>query len=157
MAAQAAWFGSDGGDGGDNGFRQRERDQFQVRPLPNEDVFYFRTVIDNSRVVRDADPAIWTACWRFITMAAVAVVVIVGLLLPNAYGMLAGARLHRLERESKQLLAERQMLENEQSQLLSPERLEQFAATEQFQPPAPGSVHYLPPSDHSLALAGGQR
>ena len=33
-----------------------ERDPFQLRALPQEDVFFYCKKIDNSRLVREADP-----------------------------------------------------------------------------------------------------
>ena len=61
-----------------------QQDSF-VRALPNEDVCLWIKTIDNSRVVRHADPKVRNACWRFIGIASVVVLLVVGQLLPAAY------------------------------------------------------------------------
>ena len=39
-----------------------ERDEFELRALPQEDVFFYCKKIDNSRLVRDNDPKARGAC-----------------------------------------------------------------------------------------------
>ena len=41
-------------------------DPFQVPQFPNEDVYLYVKHIDNSRVLREADPAARKTCWRLI-------------------------------------------------------------------------------------------
>jgi cell division protein FtsL len=157
MATQAAWYEMTETDSSAPQGQSLE-EQYCLRPLPNEDICLWETPVDNSRVVRHTDPALWSACWRFITMAALGVIVVVGLLLPNAYGMLAGYRLHKLEQEQQQLLAERRMLEMEYSRLVRTERLEELAERWEFVAPPPENVHYLRPSgDESVAYITGKR
>jgi hypothetical protein len=129
-------------------------DSYRVRLFPNEDIMLWVKPIDNSRVMRDSDPQLLEACWRFITVASVAVIVVVGLLLPNAYGMLSGYQIHKLEQERAMLLREREALELEESRLLSPKRLEELAEMQRYVDPPPDKVVYLTPqADGSLALA----
>ena len=40
----------------------RTRNPYQLRALPQEDVFFFCKKIDNSRLIREPDPKAPTAC-----------------------------------------------------------------------------------------------
>jgi hypothetical protein len=136
-----------------DGFGPRTEDLYRVRTLPNEDICLWVAPIDNSRVVRESNPEVWNECWRYITAACLAVILTVGLLLPGAYGLLAGYRINKLERENAALTEQSRLLEIEESRLLTPERLEEVAAMQSFQDPTPEQVHYLEPGgDESLAL-----
>jgi len=116
----------------------------QVRAFPNEDILFWRKPsIDNGRVVRQADPKVWEACWRFFSAASVVVVVVVGLLLPNAYGLLSGIRLQQLQDTNDKLREEKKRLELVESRLTSPERLEELSLDLELEPVTPERVHYL--------------
>ena len=41
-------------------------DRYEVPAFPNEDVYLYVKHIDNSRVLREADPAARAICWRLI-------------------------------------------------------------------------------------------
>ena len=127
MATLAAWYDDErGAAGGDGAGMRRDRgsdDPYRVRAFAGEDDMLWVKSIDNSRVVRESDPRLLETCWKFITVASVVMILVVGLLLPNAYGMLAGYKLHKLQQERTQLLRERAALELEESRLLSPEGL----------------------------------
>ena len=131
----------------------RERcDAFRLRALPNEDVYMFVKRIDNSRVVKQADPRARARDWRLIGTGSFAAAVLVGVLLPSAYGLMAGYQLNQLQREHERLVSERSKLEIEEARLVSAERLQELAAQQQFIDPAPDRTVYLPKSDTSLAL-----
>ncbi len=154
MATQAKYFGTlnQAADarGGDNIYR--------LRKLPNEDIYFFRKAIDNSRIVRRADPLGRRRCWRTITTTAAVTLVLIGLLWPNINGMLTGYELEGLKEQREKLLAEQRSLELEETALLSPERLEELARMQQFVDPAPEQVVYLnPKADGSLALNIGSK
>ena len=55
-----------------------QRDPFQLRTLPQEDVFFYCKKIDNSRLVREADPRARGACWSAIGAAGVVLVLLTG-------------------------------------------------------------------------------
>ena len=74
---------------------------FALRALPNEDIALWVKSIDNSRVAQQRDPQVSGALWRYIGGAVAAVVLVVGLLLPGAYGWLAGYQLNKLEKEHR--------------------------------------------------------
>src|SRR5262245_8137014 len=71
----------------------------RVPAFANEDIYFFVKRIDNSRVVRQADPAAGGTCWKLIGSVVAAVVLLIGVLLPSAYGLLAGYRIQSLRLE----------------------------------------------------------
>jgi cell division protein FtsL len=117
-------------------------------PLPalaNEDVYWFVKRIDNSRVVRAADPRAGGACWRMIVSMGVTVLMLIGVLLPSAYGLFAGYQLQALKGEAARLKNEQTALDLEESRLLSPARMEELARKQKFADPTAESVIYLEP------------
>ena len=115
----------------------------QVRALPNEDIYVFLKRIDNTRVVREADPKARGVCWKLIGSVVAAVVLLVGVLLPSAYGLLAGYQIQSLHQEGQRLATEQGSLELQESKLLSPARMEELARLQQFVDPPPDKVVYL--------------
>jgi hypothetical protein len=127
-------------------------DDFKLRSLPNEDVYFFVKKIDNSRVVRQADPRARARDWKVIGGASFAAAALIGVLLPGAYSLLAGYQLSQLQQEHQRLVTEQARLELDEAKLVSAERLQQLANMQQFVDPAPNTTVYLPKSDSSLAL-----
>jgi len=70
-----------------------EADPYLLRALPNDDVFFFCKKIDNSRVVRQADPRARGECWSAIGAACVLAAVLGSVLVPGVGGILAGRKL----------------------------------------------------------------
>jgi cell division protein FtsL len=125
-----------------------------VRCFPNDDIYFHVKRIDNSRVVRQADPKTGGVCWRLIGSVAAAAMLLIGVLLPSAYGLLAGYQIQSLKEESKRLENQQASLELEEARLLSPERMEQLAREQQFIDPEPQKVVYLE-SAHAVAMNQG--
>lgn len=127
-------------------------DNYALRSIPNQDVYFFVKDIDNSRVVRESDPEQRTACWKLIASAGAAAVLLIGVLLPSAYGLLAGYQIQTLKQEQTRLTTERGVLELEEARLLSPARLEELARMQSFIDPAPQKVVYLDSGKGSMAM-----
>jgi cell division protein FtsL len=123
-----------------------------VRCFANEDIYFHVKRIDNSRLVRQADPKTGGVCWKLIGSVAAAALLLIGVLLPSAYGLLAGYQIQALKEEAKHLTNEQASLELEEAKLLSPERMEQLAREQQFIDPEPQKVVYLD-STHGAAVA----
>jgi hypothetical protein len=123
----------------------------RVRTFANEDVYFFVKKIDNSGVVREADPAARGTCWKLIGSVVAAVVLLVGVLLPGAYSLLAGYQIQSLRVEGQRLATEQASLELEEAQLVSPARMEELAKEQQFIDPPAQKVVYLDKGG-SLAL-----
>ena len=127
-------------------------DPFAVPAFPNEDVFFYVKRIPNSNVVRVADPAARKACWRMIGYSFVLAMLVISLLLPTLYELMAGYRMEALRQEKERLDLDRAALELQETKLENPARLEELARLQRFVDPAPESVVYLDTkSDRILA------
>lgn len=130
-----------------------EPDPFRLRALPNEDIFFYLKKIDNSKLVREADPKARTECWSTLGAASVIVALLVTVLAPHVANTMAGYQIQELRAEERRLIDDRRVLELEEAQLLSPARLEELAKAQKLVTPAPGQVIRLNPrGDGSLAL-----
>jgi len=130
-----------------------ERDPYRLRPLPQDDVFFYCKKIDNSRLVREADPRSGNACWSAIGAAAIVLALFTGVLAPSVAATLAGYKLESLKAEERRLLDERRTLELREAELLSPERLEQLAQRQNLVTPKSGQVVRLDSEKPSGAVA----
>lgn len=115
----------------------------RVRAFANEDVYFFMKEINNGDVVRAVDPKAGGTCWRMIGSVVAAVVLLVGVLLPGAYSLLAGYQIQALKQEAQRLQNERSTLELEETQLISPARMAELAKEQQFIDPPAQKVVYL--------------
>lgn len=122
-------------------------DVSRLPPLPNERLYFYSKRIDNSAVVREADPKARRVCWQAIGGSGMAALLLVGLLLPGAYRYMAGYQVSRLKEEQKQLRGQVQSLELEEARLLTLERMNELARQRQFSDPAPGKLQYLNADD----------
>ena len=114
-----------------------------VRPFANEDIFFHVKRIDNSRVVRAADPQARQDCWKMIGSMVLAAVLLIAVLLPGAYSLLAGFQIQELRQEAHRLVNEQASLELKEAELLSPARMEELARDQQFVDPPSQKVVYL--------------
>jgi cell division protein FtsL len=117
-----------------------ERGPFQLRALPQEDVFFYCKRIDNSRLVREPDPRARGACWSAIGAACFLLAVATSVLVPNVASELAGYKLQALRVEERQLLDEKRTLELKEAELLTPQRLEKIAHGQNLVTPSSGQV-----------------
>lgn len=130
-----------------------ERDPFLLRALPHEDVFFYSKRIDNSRLVREADPQARGACWSAIGAASVALVLLTSLLAPSVAGTLAGYKLESLRAQEQKLLTERRVLELQEAALLRLDRLEKLARAQNLVAPRSEQiVHLEPTGDAAVAM-----
>lgn len=128
-------------------------ERFFVRGIPNEDIYLFIKDVDNTRVVREADPQARGAAWKLLLSGGMMVALLFGLLLPGAYGRIYGYHVEQLKQERSRLFTEKAALEVEEAALLSPERLQQMAERQKLMDPGPRRFVYLDGGDGSLAMA----
>ena len=128
-------------------------DPYQVPAFPNEDVYLFVKHIDNSRVLREADPAARKICWRLIGSSVAFAVIVIALLLPSLNRLMAGYKMEALRQERLHLELDRAALELQETKLLSPARLEELARMQRFVDPAPEAVVYLEGNKSDQILA----
>lgn len=114
-----------------------------VRPFANEDIFFYVKRLDNSRVVRAANPEARQACWKMIGSVVAAAVLLIAVLLPGAYSLLAGFQVQALRQDAHRLANESAALELQEAELLSPSRMQELARIQQFVDPPPQKVVYL--------------
>jgi hypothetical protein len=129
-------------------------DRRRLRPIPNESLFLFVKSIDNSRVVRQADPRARWSVVKFIGSSFGVAVVLVCLLLPHAYGLMANYQIEALKQEHRMLSEQRDALEVEEASLTSTERLLEHARQREFEVPAPRDEIYV---DSRSVLNAGAR
>jgi hypothetical protein len=124
--------------------RLREAENpFAIPLFPNEDVYFHVKRIDNSGVLRTADPAARKTQWRMIGYSFVLAMLVITLLMPTLYDLIAGYRMEALRQERVRLQLDRAGLELQEAKLISPERLAELAREQRFVDPAPENVVYL--------------
>jgi hypothetical protein len=111
--------------------------------LPHEDVFFFCKKIDNSRLVREADPRAGGACWTVIGAACLMLAFLTGVLAPNVANTVAGYKLEALRVEAQTLADEKRTLELQEAQLLSQEHLDKLAQGRNLVTPTADQVIHL--------------
>ena len=133
---------------------RRHAERYRLRPLPAEDVYLHIKNFDNSQVVRLEDPAARGTCWKAIGATVGSATMLIVLLLPSVFSLLAGYKLQILEAEHQELARQKSALSLERASLLTPQRLEEIARYQEMVDPAPQSVQYLAPgSNNKPALA----
>ena len=133
-----------------------QEDSYAVPFFPNEDVYFYMKRIDNSCVVRETDPASRRICWRLIGSTFAVAMLVIGLLLPSLYGLVAGYKLEALRQERDRLNLDRAALELQESRLMTPARLEELAKIQRFVDPAPQRVVRLEGNKDSTLRAAGK-
>jgi len=131
-----------------------QSDPFMLRALPNDDIYFYAKKIDNSRVVRQADPAARGECWSAVGAAGVLLMLGASIIAPHAGSVIEGYKLEALKQERQTLINERRDLEVKEAGLLSPERLNALALARKLTSPAADQVIHLdipPSSDKSFA------
>src|ERR1700739_3835333 len=94
-----------------------DEDPFVVPAFPNEDVYFYLKRIDNSQVLREADPAARRALWKIIGSSLMIAALVIALFLPGLYGLVAGYRLEALRQEKNRLMLDPAPLEYQAAQL----------------------------------------
>ena len=131
---------------------RRKRDPFRLRPLPQEDVFFFCKQIDNSRLDREPDPKARGVTWSTIGAACLAVVALATATFPALSSTLAGYKLEALRAEQRRLVEERRSLEFEEAIALSPDRVRALAQKHHLVPPSSDQVIHLDGDSDAVAM-----
>lgn len=115
----------------------------RLRPIANEDVYLFVKRIDNTSVVRAADPIARRARSRTVAVGFVAAALVISGLVPTAYNIMAGFTLQNLRQEQDALKQQQVQVDLTEAKLLSYDRLEQLANSLKMVDPAPQQIQYL--------------
>jgi hypothetical protein len=133
--------------------RQPERDRFQLRPLPFEDVYFRPKKMDNSKLVRESDPRAGSACWSVIGVACLMLAFLGGVLAPHVANTVAGYKLESLRVEAQKLADERRVLELQEAELLNPGRLDRLAKGQHLVTPSASQIVHLDnPGEGKVAM-----
>src|ERR1035438_4012214 len=89
----------------------------RLRAFPNEDLLFYLKDHDNTPVVRAADPAARGRCWKMIASVGGAAVLLIGVLLPASYSLMAGYTIDSLRREGQKLATDQAVLRSEESRV----------------------------------------
>jgi hypothetical protein len=114
-----------------------------LRAFANEDIYFYVKHIDNSGVVRAADPRAGRQAWKMIGGVGIASVSVIGMLLAGAYGLLAGYRIQDLQKEHARLAAERSELDVQSLNAMPPSRMEKLAREQFVTDPSLQKLVYL--------------
>src|SRR5215813_1532268 len=111
MAALATVFGRIFSPAAEREQPVQSEDCFRVPAFANDDIYFYVKTIHNERVVRAADPKARGTCWKLIGSVVAAAVLLVGVLLPGAYSLMAGYQIQSLKQEAQRLSTEQASLE----------------------------------------------
>jgi len=124
-----------------------------IRPIATEDIYHFVKRIDNTHVVRDTDPRAGRACWKVIGAGVASTVLLMVLMLPSVFSLLAGYQIQTLRNERQKLQAAIATAELQETRLLSPEALDKVAKERNYVAPAPDKMVYLDGNKDGSRLA----
>ena len=102
-------------------------DPFELRALPNDHIFFYSKRIDNSHMVRQANPAAAQESWSAVGGVAILLMLGSSIIAPHVASVLAGYKLESLKQRSQSLVDQRRDLEVREATLLSPARLIELA------------------------------
>jgi hypothetical protein len=122
---------------------QVRNDAYLLRPLPNDAIYFYSKKIDNSRIVRQADPEARGECWGAVGAAGVLLMIGASIIAPHVGSVLAGYKIEALKQERQALLDQKRDLEVREAGLLSPERLNDLARARSLGSPAADQVIHL--------------
>jgi hypothetical protein len=128
-------------------------DAFELRALPNDHIYFYSKRIDNSRMVRQANPAAAQESWS--AMGAVVVLLMLGasIIAPHVASVLAGYRLEALKQERQAMMDQDRALSVREAALLSPRRLIELAASRRLASPAVDQIVHLENVAADVAVA----
>jgi hypothetical protein len=124
--------------------RKQNGQDFRIRPLPREEILLYTKRIDNTRVIRTVDNRDWLASLKMSGGVGIASVLVILLLLPGAYNLLASRQMERLRSERARLQNELKLVQVEEAKALNARRLKEWERN-RFVEPTAASVIYAPP------------
>jgi hypothetical protein len=130
--------------------RRGDEADYRLRSLPKEDIYLHVKAIDNSRVVRVVDHKDWWASLGMSVSVLFSSLLLIALLLPGGYSLLASRRMERLRTDRERLVNELRILRVEEAKTLNPHQLEVWAGSKFVDPPA-SSLVFAPPVRGTVA------
>jgi hypothetical protein len=124
---------------------------YRLRALPREDILLFVKEIDNERVAAVRDTRDWFASVSMVAGVLVTSLLLISILLPGGYQLLASRRVDTLHQQREQLINQLRMLRVEEARMLSPQRMEESAGDRYVAPSPDTVVHIVPTAGATLA------
>jgi hypothetical protein len=134
----------------------RETDPYALRGLPNDDVFFYSKKIDNSRLLRQADPNASEECWSAVGAGALLLMLGASIVAPHVALVRAGYQLEAAKSARQTLLDQRRDLEVREAALLSPEHLNNIAKERNLTSPVSSQIVHLDGQTPQGNLASNQ-
>jgi hypothetical protein len=128
-----------------SGRMRAEADPYLLRPLPGEDIFFFSKQIDNSRVVRVADPRSRGAAWSAAGAMCLMAILLTGSVAPRIANLFAGYRIESLRLEQQRLIDESQVLDVQLAEAKRMEHMQELAHRQNMSAPKAGQQFDLEP------------
>lgn len=135
--------------------RRSEGQDYRVRALPREDIHLFVKDIDNARVLRLPDTKDTAFSFGVAGSAVMAAALLIAMLMPGGYSLLASRRMERLRVERDTLSNQLNELRVREARMLSPEQMEMWAGETFVEPPATAVV-FAPPTKATVAALAKQ-
>ena len=129
--------------GADRASKIKAQDPFMLRSLPNDGIYFYSKRIDNSRVVRQADPAAGGECWSAVGAAGILLVLAASIIAPHVGSVLSGYKLESLKQERQSLVNQKRELDIREASLLSPVRLNEIAKDRSLVSPGADQIYHL--------------
>lgn len=123
---------------------------FRLRTLPREDIHVFVKTIDNSTVIRLVDNKDWIESAGMAFGVMLASVMLIAMLMPGGFSLLASRQIGQLNAERDQLVNELRQVRAREAELLNPKQLEEWAG-EKFHTPSAAAMLFAPPSKGTVA------
>jgi len=127
--------------GADSGIT--ETDPYALRALPNDAVYFRPKRIDNSRLVRQSDPAASADCWKTVGAGSLLLMLGASIIAPHVALVRTGYQLEKLKAERQTLLDQRRELDVREAVVLSPARLNDIAKAHDLTSPMSGQITHL--------------
>jgi len=121
----------------------QEIDPYALRGLPNDKLYFYSKKVDNSRMVRQADPGANDECWSAVGAGALLLMLGVSIVAPHVALVRAGYRLEAAKAERQVLLDQSRELEVREAGLLSPARLNDIAQKRNLTSPVSSQIVHL--------------
>lgn len=132
---------------------REQADPYRLRALPNDAIYFYSKKIDNSRIVRQADPESRGECWNAVGAAAVLLMIGASIIAPHVGSVLAGYKIEALKQEQKTLIDQKRDLDVKEAALLSPERLHDLARVRSLSTPGIDQVVHLDSTQASEGIS----
>lgn len=136
--------------------RRTEGQDYRLRAVPREDIHFFVKDVDNTRVARLSDHKDTACSFGVAGGSVLAAAVLIALLMPGGYSLLASRRMERLRAERDVLTNQLNQVRVREARMLSPQQLEKWE-NRMFVEPTANATVFAPPAKATVAALDVQR